>query len=400
MRDAHAARLARGTRGRSACPCGPINQLDEVFADPQVVARGNAHGPAASRSPAPCRRSAPPIRIVGYAAGAERAPPLLGEHTAQVLRERLRLADGRDRALAAPRDGMRAMDPMNGPRPTARVLDRLRSGVRDSRCARDRVAALPAGDSARQSRHHDVARRRRSRRRESSPRSTSSRPRMRARAVVFSARRRRRRTTSSSKAAARRRSRAGRGQHLRAVLVGSAAVQARRDRRGHDALPARRRAQRLRAPRAGDLRARRGDEGAVRRGGARARRRSARTPTGTSTSRPTRCSSSRSRCARRARRPQLRLRARGALGEARIRLRLGVAGDELIEIAPYVHVPESFERRFREMRSANDTIAGVAGLGRRALRLGGCMLGVLWLLRGALARCAAARLSRASSSAH
>ena len=59
------------------------------------------------------------------------------------------------------------------------------------------------------------------------------------------------------------------------------------------------------------------------------------------------------------------------LGEARIRLRLTVAGDELIEIAPYVHLPESLERRFRELRSANDTIAGVAGIvGRAPLRAG------------------------------
>ena len=70
------------------------------------------------------------------------------------------------------------------------------------------------------------------------------------------------------------------------------------------------------------------------------------------------------------------------LGEARIRLRLTVAGDELIEIAPYVHIPESFERRFRELRSANDTIAGIAGLSAGLLYgLGGCILGVLWLAR-------------------
>ena len=70
------------------------------------------------------------------------------------------------------------------------------------------------------------------------------------------------------------------------------------------------------------------------------------------------------------------------LGEARIRLRLTVAGDELTEIAPYVHVPESFERRFRELRSANDTIAGVASLSAGVLYgLGGCILGVLWLAR-------------------
>ena len=71
-----------------------------------------------------------------------------------------------------------------------------------------------------------------------------------------------------------------------------------------------------------------------------------------------------------------------ALGEARIRLRLAVAGDELTDVAPYVHVPESFDRRFRELRSANDAIAGVAGVSAGLLYgLGGCILGVLWLAR-------------------
>ena len=36
-------------------PCGPINRLDEVFADPQVRSRGHAHRDAASRVPAACR---------------------------------------------------------------------------------------------------------------------------------------------------------------------------------------------------------------------------------------------------------------------------------------------------------------------------------------------------------
>jgi hypothetical protein len=71
-----------------------------------------------------------------------------------------------------------------------------------------------------------------------------------------------------------------------------------------------------------------------------------------------------------------------ALGEARFRVRLSVAGDDLVEIAPYVHVPESFDRRFRELRSTNDTIAGIAGISAGLLYgLGGCILGVLWLGR-------------------
>jgi len=67
---------------------------------------------------------------------------------------------------------------------------------------------------------------------------------------------------------------------------------------------------------------------------------------------------------------------------ASIRLRVTVAGDELTSVAPYVHVPESFDRRFQELRSANDTIANFASLAAVALYgLGGCVLAVLWLLR-------------------
>jgi hypothetical protein len=70
------------------------------------------------------------------------------------------------------------------------------------------------------------------------------------------------------------------------------------------------------------------------------------------------------------------------LGEARIRLRLGVTGDELTEIAPTMYIPESFERRFRELRSANDAIAGFASVTAGLLYgLGGCVLGALWLAR-------------------
>jgi hypothetical protein len=67
---------------------------------------------------------------------------------------------------------------------------------------------------------------------------------------------------------------------------------------------------------------------------------------------------------------------------ASVRLRLTVAGDELTGIAPFVQVPEKFERRFQELRSANNTIANFASLAAVALYgLGGCIIAVLWLLR-------------------
>ena len=67
---------------------------------------------------------------------------------------------------------------------------------------------------------------------------------------------------------------------------------------------------------------------------------------------------------------------------ASIRLRVTVSGDELTGVAPYVHVPESFNRRFQELRSANNTIANFATLAAGALYgIGGCIVAVLWLLR-------------------
>jgi len=69
-------------------------------------------------------------------------------------------------------------------------------------------------------------------------------------------------------------------------------------------------------------------------------------------------------------------------GEGRIRLQLAVAGDELVEVAPMFFVPESFGRKYQELRSANNTIAAVASIAAGVLYgLIGCVLGALWLLR-------------------
>src|SRR5262249_6821750 len=75
-------------------------------------------------------------------------------------------------------------------------------------------------------------------------------------------------------------------------------------------------------------------------------------------------------------------RTNGNIAELRFRLRLTVTGDALTEVSYFAQIPESFERRFVELRSANNTIAGSAGLLAGVLYgLGGCILGVLWLLR-------------------
>src|SRR5262249_18939001 len=69
-------------------PAGPINPLDQVFADPQVVHRGmrlDLPSAAAKAGTIPGVRT--PIIIGGRPMAAERPSPRLGEHTAEVLRE-------------------------------------------------------------------------------------------------------------------------------------------------------------------------------------------------------------------------------------------------------------------------------------------------------------------------
>ncbi|WP_195759041.1 CaiB/BaiF CoA transferase family protein [Pseudomonas syringae] len=65
-------------------PCGPINNLAQVFADPQVQARGLAISlPHALGGSAPSVAS--PIRLSETPVEYRYAPPLLGEHTSEVL---------------------------------------------------------------------------------------------------------------------------------------------------------------------------------------------------------------------------------------------------------------------------------------------------------------------------
>ena len=65
-------------------PCGPINDLAQVFADPQVLHRGMvATLPHAAAGEV--RVVANPVRFSATPARSERAPPRLGEHTDEVL---------------------------------------------------------------------------------------------------------------------------------------------------------------------------------------------------------------------------------------------------------------------------------------------------------------------------
>jgi hypothetical protein len=68
--------------------------------------------------------------------------------------------------------------------------------------------------------------------------------------------------------------------------------------------------------------------------------------------------------------------------EGRYRLRLVVSGDRFTELSHFVRVPESFQRRYEEMRSANNGIAAGATIGSAILFLFvGCGVGLFLLLR-------------------
>ncbi|MEP7061493.1 MAG: CPBP family intramembrane glutamic endopeptidase [Betaproteobacteria bacterium] len=70
------------------------------------------------------------------------------------------------------------------------------------------------------------------------------------------------------------------------------------------------------------------------------------------------------------------------LGDARVRMRLGTAGDELVAVRRYVFIPDAFSRRFAEMRSANETIANVASLvAGLVYGIGGLIVAAMWLAR-------------------
>ncbi|WP_183146638.1 CaiB/BaiF CoA transferase family protein [Pseudomonas coronafaciens] len=85
---------------RAGVPCGPVNDLAQVFADPQVVARGlaielpHALGGRVAQVASPIRLSETPVEY-------HRAPPLLGEHTEQVLQALLGMSSEEVASLRA-----------------------------------------------------------------------------------------------------------------------------------------------------------------------------------------------------------------------------------------------------------------------------------------------------------
>jgi crotonobetainyl-CoA:carnitine CoA-transferase CaiB-like acyl-CoA transferase len=81
--------------------CGPINTLGQVFADPQVLARGMVVTMPHPATADGVRVIANPVRLSATPADYRLPPPLLGEHTDEVLGARLGLDPA---ALAGLRD--------------------------------------------------------------------------------------------------------------------------------------------------------------------------------------------------------------------------------------------------------------------------------------------------------
>lgn len=70
------------------------------------------------------------------------------------------------------------------------------------------------------------------------------------------------------------------------------------------------------------------------------------------------------------------------IGDGFYRLRIRVSGDHVSELTHFVKVPETFIRKYNNMRSANENLAYAAKLALMILYvLGGCMIGLFFLLR-------------------
>jgi crotonobetainyl-CoA:carnitine CoA-transferase CaiB-like acyl-CoA transferase len=71
---------------KAGVPCSPINTVPEVFADEQVKHRGMLIDvPHPTAGSVPQIRS--PMRFANASLAFDRAPPLLGQHTTEVLTE-------------------------------------------------------------------------------------------------------------------------------------------------------------------------------------------------------------------------------------------------------------------------------------------------------------------------
>ncbi len=79
-------------------PCGPINNVDEVFVDKQAIARGLVTQlPHATLGTVPSVTN--PIRMDGQPAMSETGPPVLGQHSKEILEQLLGMDDAKIKSL-------------------------------------------------------------------------------------------------------------------------------------------------------------------------------------------------------------------------------------------------------------------------------------------------------------
>ncbi len=89
-----------GALEKAGVPCGPINSLKEVFEEPQVQARGMLQQlPHSLAGKVP--QVVSPMKFSGTPLEFQSAPPVLGEHTDQVLRDVLGRSEADIAALRA-----------------------------------------------------------------------------------------------------------------------------------------------------------------------------------------------------------------------------------------------------------------------------------------------------------
>jgi crotonobetainyl-CoA:carnitine CoA-transferase CaiB-like acyl-CoA transferase len=81
-------------------PCGPINTLDQVYTDPQVVSR-EAVQTATRGDGVSMKLAANPVRMSETPPATRRAPPALGSDTSEVLRELLGIGEAEQQRLHA-----------------------------------------------------------------------------------------------------------------------------------------------------------------------------------------------------------------------------------------------------------------------------------------------------------
>ena len=82
-----------GTFRELDIPAGPVNRIDQSFAEPQVLHRGMKISVAHSSAPTPVDLVGSPLNLSEGSISYRSAPPVLGQHTREVLSEILGLTD-------------------------------------------------------------------------------------------------------------------------------------------------------------------------------------------------------------------------------------------------------------------------------------------------------------------